>query len=92
MRFVERPRRPGTEIPSGAAREEQPEKQPADHGEHEGATEQQVGDRTGPGAGYDIPNVPDQKTPGARPSRAAGPRRSARGGAPTSSSTRRTRR
>jgi hypothetical protein len=91
MRFVERPRRPGTEIPSGAAREEQPEKAPADQGEHEGATEQQIGDRTGPGAGYDIPNVPDQKTPGARP-RATASRKSATPRSTTASSTRRTRR
>ena len=92
MRFVERPRRPGTEIPSDSSREERPEKAPADHGEHEGATEQQIGDRTGPGAGYDIPNVPDQKTPVARSSKASASRRSSRSRPATSSSTRRTRR
>jgi len=59
------PRRPGTEVPGDAEREERPDKPPADHGEHEGATEEEVGDRTGPGAGYDMPEVPDQDQPGA---------------------------
>jgi len=58
------PRRPGTEVPGDAEREERPDKAPADHGEHEGATEEEVGDRTGPGAGYDIPEVPDRDQPG----------------------------
>ena len=44
---------PGSQLDSGEGLPEQVAKPATPHAEHEGATEDDIGDLTGPGAGYD---------------------------------------
>ena len=48
-----------TDIPGGAQRPTPEIQRPRDPDGHEGATEDQVSDRTGPGAGYDQEPEPE---------------------------------
>ncbi|HUR20445.1 MAG TPA: hypothetical protein VMZ90_06525 [Vicinamibacterales bacterium] len=63
--------RPSSTKPSGPANSKTPVENPAERtktDEHEGATDEQVGDRTGPGAGYDQEPAQERDKGGVIPS------------------------